>query len=304
VGRPLGKIMLKEKYLLSSFLPAETKIDGKFINLENSNSEYKDSLVYCDNILHLKKSIENKNVSAILLTEELAKKHLVEKPHALVKSPRNSFYSIFNKIAVDVLHKKSFVGKIGKGSSIDPKAIVSNSAIIGDNCVISAGAIIGSRVEIKNNVTIGAGAVIGTDGILFFNENDERYHVKHLGNVIIEENVTILANATVVYGITPNNPTFVGRNTYIGIGSIIGHEAHIESNAIISGNCVIARRATVREGSFVGTNCMIREYIEVGKGAKVMAGSTVIENVPPQMDVSGNFAMPHLKRLREYQRNK
>jgi UDP-3-O-[3-hydroxymyristoyl] glucosamine N-acyltransferase len=94
--------------------------------------------------------------------------------------------------------------------------------------------------------------------------------------------------------------TTIGDHTIIGIASNIGHEAQIGRNCVISGNCVIARRARIEEGAWIGTSSFVREYVKIGKFAKVMAGSVVIQDVGEKQSVSGNFAIDHRVNAMEY----
>jgi serine acetyltransferase len=69
---------------------------------------------------------------------------------------------------------------------------------------------------------------------------------------------------------------------------------------VVSGNCVIARNTLLEDEVFVGTNSYIRENLHVGKSAKVMAGAVVVADVSEGAAVSGNFAIAHERRLKEF----
>lgn len=296
--------MLKEKVKLSTYFQSNEQellaIDGEFRHLENSDTVFEESLIYCDSLIHAKRGIENPNVACLILTKELAEQLNVKKAHVISDNPRNSFYILFAKLGGEGLFVERNECGIGENTSIHKTAIVSEKAQIGNNCDIQAGAIIGDNVTIGNNVIIGAGAVVGTHGILYYSENGVRKLLPHFGGVEIAENTSVLANATIVYGMNPNYPTKIARECIIGIGSIIGHEANIGASSVISGNCIVARRAKVEESVFVGTNSMIREYVTVNSGAQVKAGSVVIKDVATNEEVSGNFAYSHKKRLKEF----
>ena len=66
----------------------------------------------------------------------------------------------------------------------------------------------------------------------------------------------------------------------------------------------VRQRSCIGDGAWVGTSAMVREYIHVGAGASVKAGSVVVEDVPEGAEVSGNFALPHARRMMQYLKDK
>ena len=58
--------------------------------------------------------------------------------------------------------------------------------------------------------------------------------------------------------------------------------------------------AQIEEGAWIGTASFVREYVKIGRFAKVMAGSVVIRDVGESMSVSGNFAIDHRINAMEY----
>lgn len=95
----------------------------------------------------------------------------------------------------------SYIGsntRIGKNVKIHPQVHIGDNAVIGDNTIIFAGVKIYSNSVIGNNCVIHAGAVIGSDGFGFALQDDGTYRaIPQLGNVIIEDNVSIGANTTI-----------------------------------------------------------------------------------------------------------
>ena len=60
----------------------------------------------------------------------------------------------------------------------------------------------------------------------------------------------------------------------------------------------------IGKNAFLGTNVTVKENVMIGCDAQVMAGSVVIDDVPSNTSVSGNFATDHKRRLLDYYRNK
>jgi len=88
--------------------------------------------------------------------------------------------------------------KVGNNTKIYPNVYLGNNVRVGDNSIIHPGVKIYHDCLIGNNVVIHAGTVIGSDGFGFAPQADGSFKkVPQIGNVIIEDNVEIGANATI-----------------------------------------------------------------------------------------------------------
>lgn len=105
-----------------------------------------------------------------------------------------------------------------------------NSVIqIGDNVAINNGfsAVAFSTIEIKNNVLIGNNCTI-MDNDAHHLDSDKRHMVSDSKGVLIEENVFIGSNVTILKGVR------IGENSVIGSGSIVTNS--IPKNVVAAGN--------------------------------------------------------------------
>lgn len=126
----------------------------------------------------------------------------------------NGIYTLnnfsFNK---DVIKKSKISDELFK-TLIHPSARISESAVIGNGCIIMPGSVILSNVVIGNHVNIQAGAVISHDSIIgsysFFACNATTG-----GFVNIGESCFVGLNSTIKEKIT------VGKNSVIGMGSVV-----------------------------------------------------------------------------------
>ena len=102
---------------------------------------------------------------------------------------------------------------------------------IGNNCGFS-GTVIGSFISVKlgNNVRCGANTLI-TDSDWHFDD----YRAGENKEVIIEDNVWLGVNVTVLKGVT------IGRNSVIGANSVV--TKNIPENTVAAGNpCKIIKK--------------------------------------------------------------
>lgn len=147
----------------------------------------------------------------------------------------------------------SYVGKncqIGKSVKIYPQVYIGNGVKIGDNTIIHAGVKIYDNTLIGQNCEFHPGAVIGGDGFGFAPLQDGSYKkIPQLGNVVIEDNVSIGTNTTI-------DCATMG-STLIKKGAKIDNLVQIAHNVIIGENTVIAAQAGVSGSTEIGKNCVI-----------------------------------------------
>jgi len=147
----------------------------------------------------------------------------------------------------------SYVGKnttIGMNVKIHANVVIGDGVSIGDNCTIHAGAKVLSQCKVGNNCEIHSNAVIGSDGFGFAPQEDGTYkNIPQLGNVILEDSVSIGAGTTI-------DRATMG-STLIKKGVKIDNQVQIAHNVVIGENTVIAAQAGVSGSTEVGKNCVI-----------------------------------------------
>lgn len=153
----------------------------------------------------------------------------------------------------------SYVGKnctIGKEVKIYPHASIGDNVQIGDHTIIHAGVKICNGTIIGSHCEIHPGAVIGSDGFGFAPQEDGSYKaIPQIGNVVIEDHVSIGANTTVdcatmgstliKKGAKIDNLVQIAHNVVIGEHTVIASQTGISGSTEIGNNCVIAGQAGI-----------------------------------------------------------
>ncbi|MGA0558815.1 UDP-3-O-(3-hydroxymyristoyl)glucosamine N-acyltransferase [Larkinella sp. VNQ87] len=175
----------------------------------------------------------------------------------------------------------SYIGEncsIGNNVKIYPQTYIGNYVTIGDNTVIHPGARIFDHTVIGQNCIVQANAVIGSDGFGFAPQPDGTYRpIPQLGNVILEDNVSIGANTTI-------DCATLG-STIIRQGTKLDNLIQIAHNVEIGKNTVIAAQAGVAGSTKVGENCMIggqvglSGHISVANGTRIAAQSGIMKSI-------------------------
>jgi len=127
-----------------------------------------------------------------------------------------------------------------------------------------------SRLPLENvigqNCYIHPSSAVGVEGLhVAKSSSGELVQLKHMGNVVIENNVMILAQVTLLRA--------VFGSTIIGAGTKVDSRVHLGHNIVVGKNCAIAAGVIIAGSVNIGNNCMI------GIGALIRNGISICDNV-------------------------
>ena len=174
----------------------------------------------------------------------------------------------------------SYIGKnckIGDNVKIYPQVYIGDDVTIGDNCIFYPGVKIYAQSIIGNYCEIHSGAVIGSDGFGFSPQSDGTYkNVPQLGNVVLEDNISVGANTTIdcatlgstliKKGAKLDNHVQIAHNVTIGKNTVIASQAGVAGSTIIGDNCVLAGKSSIvghiklADRTVVGGNTGVLKY--------------------------------------------
>jgi UDP-3-O-[3-hydroxymyristoyl] glucosamine N-acyltransferase len=158
--------------------------------------------------------------------------------------------------------------QIGKNSQIYDQVSIGKNVIIGCDCTIYPGVVIYKDCIIGNNVVIHANSVIGSDGFGHAPQGDGTFKsIPQLGNVVIEDDVSIGSNTTI-------DRATMG-STIIRKGVKIDNLVQIAHNVEIGSNTAIAAQTGISGSTKVGENCLIAGQVGVA-GHITIAPKTIV----------------------------
>jgi UDP-3-O-[3-hydroxymyristoyl] glucosamine N-acyltransferase len=167
----------------------------------------------------------------------------------------------------------SYIGsnvKIGDNVKIYPHAYIGDNVVVGNNTIVHPGVKLYADTRVGDNCVIHSGTVVGSDGFGFAPQPDGTYKtIPQLGNVIIEDNVTIGGNTVI------DCATMFGDSTIVRKGVKLDNLIQIAHNVEIGKNTVIAAQAGISGSSKVGENSTIGGQVGIA-GHLVIANNTGI----------------------------
>ena len=190
---------------------------------------------------------------------------------------------------------------------VDPGARLAASAAVGALVVIESGAIIGERVYIGPGCHIGGevhigddsrllgrvtvlkgcrigkhavihpGAVIGSDGFGFARDGVRWEKVRHLGRVIIGDDVEIGANTTIDRGAMDD--TIIGDGVKLDNLIQIAHNVQIGEHSALAACVGVAGSAKIGKRCAIGGQAGVLGHLEIADDVQVAATSLVTGSV-------------------------
>ena len=215
-------------------------------------------------------------------------------------------------IEFPTIHATAIIGRgavVGERVSVGPYAVIGagarigNDSAIGSHCVIGENAVIGEKCRLYPTVTIyprcvlgdrntlHAGVRIGSDGFGYLGKADGHHKIRHVGRVVIGDDVEIGSNSAIDRG-------SIG-DTLIGAGTKIDNLVHIAHNVRVGKRCLIlagvgiAGSCRIEDGVVIAGQVGLAGHITVGKGARLAAQAGVISDVPAGETWSGFPARRH-----------
>lgn len=176
----------------------------------------------------------------------------------------------------------SYIGQdcqIGQDVVIFPHVYIGDRCRIGDGTILYAGAKVYAETVIGARCTIHAGAVVGSDGFGFAPQPDGSYRtIPQIGNVVLEDNVSIGANATIDCatmgstiireGAKIDNLVQVAHNVEVGRHTVVAAQSGISGSTKIGDFCVLAGQVGLAGHLTLANKTTVTAQSGVGKSIK------------------------------------
>ena len=197
----------------------------------------------------------------------------------------------------------AYVGKkaeIGDYTKIYEHVYVGDGVKIGSNCIIYPGVRIYPGMVIGNNVIIQANAVIGCDGFGFAPLQDGTWKkIEHTGNVVLEDNVEIGANACLDK--SQMGSTIIRSGCKIDNFCQIAHNVEVGKNTVMAAQCGIAGSTKIGEHCIFGGQVGLAGHITIADNTSIGAQAGVLGAIKESGKVYlGTPAIPYKEYLRSY----
>jgi UDP-3-O-[3-hydroxymyristoyl] glucosamine N-acyltransferase len=175
---------------------------------------------------------------------------------------------------------------VGNNVKIYPHVYIGDGVVIGDNTTLYAGVKIYADCKVGANCLLHAGVVIGSDGFGFAPDENGKYNkIPQIGNVVIEDDVEIGANATIDRATMGS--TFIRKGVKIDNLCQIAHNVEVGENTAMAALVGVAGSAKIGKNVMIGGQVGIAGHISIADGTLVYAQSGVSSTVKEKASLMG-----------------
>ena len=281
--------------------------DESFSGIESLNTSKNSSLSFFHNIKYKDDLMSTKSKACFIIEEykSLLPKSccpiFVEDPYKAFALTTNFLYPKDKSDGVIKSNTQiSHNTILGKNIQINSNVVINENCSISDNCIIYDNTVIGPNVSIDkntiimsncvirdanigNNCLIQSGTIIGDKGFGFTPKS--KIEVRHIGNVLIGNNVEIGSNTTIDKSAL--NSTEIKDNVRIDNLVQIAHGVIIGKNTIIAAQSGISGSTKIGENCLLGGQVGIAGHLIIGNNVTIAAKSGVTKNIKDNSIIAG-----------------
>jgi UDP-N-acetylglucosamine acyltransferase len=176
---------------------------------------------------------------------------------------------------------------------IDPHAQLDPTVAVGPYAVIDAGVVlgphcrVGPHVHLTGHTDIGshnrfhAGAAIG-DAPQDLKYKDAPTRLRIGAHNVFREHVTVHRSND------PAEATVIGDKNYLMVNSHVGHNARLGDHIVLANGALIAGHVAVDDRAFISGNCLVHQFVRVGRLALMQGGAGISKDLPPYTVARGD----------------
>lgn len=184
-------------------------------------------------------------------------------------------------------------GRIGTGAArIHPSAVVASTVELGPDvevgpfCFIEGRIRVGARTRLIAHVTILGETEIGEDNVVHPNAviGDEPQDLAYKGGlrrVKIGNRNIFREGVTIHRGSENGEVTIIGDDNFFMQNAHAAHDCRIGNQTIIAGGALLAGWVQVDDRALVSGNCVVHQYVRIGRLAMMRGLSRTSRDVPP-----------------------
>lgn len=173
---------------------------------------------------------------------------------------------------------------------IGPFVIVDGPVVVGPRTRIMANAYLTGRTTIGSDNVIHMGAVIGHE------PQDSAFSGGETPLRIGDRNV-FREHCEVHRGSKPDSPTIIGNDNYLMTHVHVAHDCRIGDHVILATGATLGGHVEVADRAFVSGNCVVHQFVRIGRLSLLRGLSRAPRDVPPFVIVDETSTVRGLNRV-------
>ncbi len=181
-------------------------------------------------------------------------------------------------------------------AQVDRRAELAADVDVGPYVVIEGPAQIGGGTRILAHAVITGHTQIGRDNVIHYGAilGDEPQDLKYAGAetaLRIGDRNVIREHVFLHRGTAPGTSTVIGDENYIMGNAHVGHNARVGNRVILCSGALLAGFTETDDQAFISGNCVVHQYVRIGRLALLRGLSRTSRDVPPFCIMDGTHTV-------------
>jgi UDP-N-acetylglucosamine acyltransferase len=169
---------------------------------------------------------------------------------------------------------------------VDRRATVDPTADVGPYVVVDGPAEIGPRTRLMAHAVVLGRTVIGADNVIHPGAvlGDEPQDLKYAGaptGLRVGDRNVIREHVQLHRGTAPDTWTVLGDDNFLMTNVHVGHNSAVGNQVIFATGAMLGGHVTVGDQAFISGNCVVHQYVRVGRLSIMRGLSRAGRDIPP-----------------------
>jgi UDP-N-acetylglucosamine acyltransferase len=185
---------------------------------------------------------------------------------------------------------------ISPGAQLDSSVEVGPFAVIDRQVSIGPGCRVGPHVCLTGLTTIGANNSFHAHAVIGDAPQDVKYKGAPTG-LRIGANNLFREGCTVHRSAKPEEETIIGSHNFLMVNSHVGHNVRMGDHIILANGALLGGHVVVEDRAFISGNCLVHQFVRVGRLAIMQGGSAISLDLPPFTVARGDNSISGLNTI-------
>jgi len=169
---------------------------------------------------------------------------------------------------------------------VDPRAEIDPAADIGPYVIVDGPVVVGAGTRVLAHAVLVGHTVIGRDNVIHYGAvignvpQDVSYRDAPTGVRIGDRNI-VREHAEINRATTLEHPTELGDDNFLFTHAHVAHDCRVGNGVLIATGAMLAGHVAVGDRANISGNCVVHQYVRVGRLALLRGGSRTSRDVPP-----------------------
>lgn len=185
---------------------------------------------------------------------------------------------------------------------VDRRAEIHPSADLGPYVVVDGPVVVGAGTRVLSHAVLTGHTAIGRDNIIHMGAvvghepQDLTYRGAPTGVRIGDRNV-IREHAEIHRATALERPTTLGNDNFLFARAHVGHDCQLGDRILLANGAALGGHVHVDDQVFVSANCVVHQFVRVGRLALLRGLSRSSRDVPPYCIMDGTHTVRALNRV-------